>query len=194
MTPHYPRGAVLALLDTAFTPPTRAAWIARLAQPCVATPAYFTPATFATLRAVAARLVPAPDGIDTDLAGALDRRLTSGEGRGWRYDVLPADGGAHAAGLAALDAIARATVGTGFAHATPDQQDVLLDTVQRGTTPAWSGPDQRRWFELLLVDLTELHVGHPAVQDAMGIAASADAPGWARIGLGEREPREPAPL
>lgn len=194
MTPHYPRGAVLALVDSAFTPPTRAAWAARLAEPRVEVPAFFAPAAFATLRAAAARLVPAPAGIDTDLAGALDRRLAAGEGRGWRYDVLPADGDAHAAGLAALDATAQATVGTGFAPATLDRQDALLAAVQRGAAPAWSGPDQRRWFELLLVDLTELHVAHPAVQDAMGIAASADAPGWTRIGLGEREPREPEPL
>lgn len=194
MTPRYPRGAVLALLDDAFTPPTRAAWAERLAQPRVEVAASFTPEAFATLRAAAARLVPAPDGIDTDLAGALDRRLASGVGRGWRYDVLPADGAAYAAGLAALEASARAADGVGFEAATPERQDSLLGAVQRGAAPDWRGPDQRRWFELLLVELTELHVAHPAVQDAMGVAASADAPGWTRIGLGDREPREPAPL
>lgn len=194
MTQRYPRAAVLTLLPTDFTPPTRAAWEARLAQPRVEQPAFFSPAAFATLRAAAARLVPGPRDIEPDLAGALDRRLASDERRGWRYDVLPSDGEAYTTGLAAIDETAEALFGIGFAAAAPEQQDALFRLVQCGAAPAWRGPDQRRWFELLLVDLTELHVAHPAVQDAMGIAASADAPGWTRIGLGDRELREPVPL
>ena len=48
--------------------------------------------------------------------------------------------------------------------------------------------DSRRWFEMLLVDVTEVHVPHPAVQVAMGHLGFADAAGWTAIGLNGHEP------
>lgn len=192
--PAYPRGAVLGLLGTAaVSAPTRAAWAARLAEPVVATPRFFAAAAFATLRAVAARLVPAPDAVTLDLAGGLDQRLADGERPGWRYDMLPPDGEALVAGLEQLDGAARARDGTGFVQLEATRQDALLALVQRGELDRslWTAPDPARWFEILLVELVEIAVANPAYADAMGVAAYADVPGWQAIGLGDRETREP---
>lgn len=55
--------------------------------------------------------------------------------------------------------------------------------------------DQRlaRAFEELLAEGAEIFFAHPLAQDDLGYAGYADAHGWTRIGLGEREARDPAP-
>ncbi|MBW3634848.1 MAG: GMC family oxidoreductase [Armatimonadetes bacterium] len=50
-----------------------------------------------------------------------------------------------------------------------------------------------RFFEELLAEATEHYYAHPLAQEEIGYAGFADAPGWKRIGLDERENREPAP-
>jgi len=192
--PLYPRGAVLALLDTPhLSAATRAAWEKRLHPAALADPVFFSLAAFATLRAVEARLVTPVGGIDTGAAACLDAQLAASEGPGWRYDTLPPDAVSYRDGIAAIDASAVASAGLPFAEFGAEAQDALLHDVQRGAAPGaiWAGLDQRRFFEMLLAALTEFQVAHPAVQDAIGCAAAADLPEWTAIGLGEREPREP---
>lgn len=71
----------------------------------------------------------------------------------------------------------------------------MLLAVQRGEAAGetWRSLPPGRFFEELLAEATEVYVAHPLAQEAIGYADMADAPGWTRIGLDERETREPAP-
>jgi gluconate 2-dehydrogenase gamma chain len=132
---------------------------------------------YALLETVAARLVPSDPALFSeplDLAGCVDDRLSRGLSDGWRYADTPPDAEAVRHLLAALP--------RDFLKLSADQQDVCLHTLQRQFPRA---------FEDLLAELTETYFAHPLVQYSLGIAAFADAPGWTRLGLNEREAREP---
>ncbi len=78
-------------------------------------PQFFTADEIVTLAALCDAMVP-QDGPDdpggpryrVDIAGEIDRRLAGGNGNGWRYAALPADGDAYRRGLAAFDDVAAA--------------------------------------------------------------------------------------
>ena len=193
MTDEYPAGTVRALLRTeAVTEPTRKALERRLAAPAVTVPRFLDAAGFATLQAVCARLLP---GAGIDVAGPIDARLAEGAGDGWRYDALPPDQDAYRAGMAGFDEVAHAMFGRGFASLPSADQDEVVQAVQDGSPPgaAWERLPAARFFEELLAEATEVHFAHPLAQERIGYAGMADAPGWQRIGLNEREDREPSP-
>lgn len=193
MTDEYPAGTVRALLRTqAVTEPTRKALEERLSASAVTVPRFLDPAGFATLQAVCARLLP---GVDIDVAGPIDARLADGTGDGWRYDMLPPDGEAYRAGMAGFDDAAQALFGQKFITLPPADQDKVVQAVQDGSPPgaAWERLPAARFFEELLAEATEVHFAHPLAQESIGYAGMADAPGWQRIGLNEREDREPSP-
>lgn len=173
------------------TAPTRDALRARLAP--AAAPRFLTEAEFATLAAACARLLP-QSGVE--IAPEIDARLAAGTSDGWRYDALPPDGEAYRRGMAGLDQTARATFGAPFAQLTPDGQDTVLLAVQGDTAAGeiWQAMPAKRFFEELLAEATEVFFAHPLAHEAIGYAGMADAPGWTRIGLNEREDREPAAL
>lgn len=172
------------------SPPTRAVLLARLDALPVAVPRFLTPAEFRTLQVVCARLLP---DARIDVAGPMDARLAEGKSDGWRYDVMPDDRAAMRAGLAGLDGVSQAVAGAPFTEAPPAGQDEVLTAVQAGTPPgpAWPMPPQR-FFEELLAEATEVFFAHPLAQERIGYVGFADRPGWTRIGLNEREDREPA--
>mgnify|MGYP000450385744 CR=1 FL=1 len=172
------------------SPATRAVLLDRLDAPPVRTPRFLTPAEFRTLQAACARLLP---DARVDVAGPMDARLAEGKSDGWRYDTMPDDRAAMRAGLAGLDGAAQALAGAAFAGADAPMQDRVLAAVQSGTPPgpAWALPPQR-FFEELLAEATEVFFAHPLAQERIGYAGMADRPGWTRIGLDEREDREPA--
>ncbi len=193
MTDQYPAGTVRALLRTgAVTLPTRKALEERLAAPPVTVPRFLDAAGFATLQAVCARLLP---GADIDVAGPIDARLADGAGDGWRYDALPPDGEAYRAGMAGFDQAAQALFGQGFTRLPAEDQDKVVQAVQDGSPPgaAWQRLLAARFFEELLAEATEVHFAHPLAQESIGYVGMADALGWHRIGLNEREDREPSP-
>ncbi len=200
-TPSYPTGSVRALLETDNVGPrTRDVLRGRLLdlehEPAAA-PRFLDPATFRTLRAACARLVPQGDrGRPVDLAAQLDARLAAGEADGWRYDALPPDGDAFRLALDGLDAAAQDRHGAGFADLEVVGQDALLSAVQAGemTGDVWTTVNPALFFEELLVEATEDFYSDPLAQEEIGYAGMADRPGWTRIGLGEREAREPAAL
>ena len=123
----------------------------------------------------------------------MEARLAEGKSDGWRYDSMPDDGAAMRAGLAGLDGASQALAGAPFADASPTVQDEVLTAAQAGTPPgpAWPMPPQR-FFEELLAEATEVFFAHPLAQERIGYVGFADRPGWTRIGLNEREDREPA--
>lgn len=172
------------------TPATRDVLLARLDAAPAIDPRYLTAAEFRTLKAACIRLLPGPD--DIDVAGPMDARRADDKSDGWRYDALPPDGPALRLGLAGLDSAAQAAAGTLFADAPASAQDTVLAAVQAGTPPGqpWTMPPER-FFEELLAEATEVFFAHPLAQERIGYAGMADRPGWTRIGLDEREDREP---
>lgn len=178
----YPTGSVRALLDTdQVSPATRKALQRRLNEPAVHTPKFLTPPQFATLQLVAFRLIPQ---IEVDMAGPLDARLADNEGDGWRFSALPPDREAHRCVLQLLSEAQ-------FCSLSAAEQDGLLTDLQHGrlTGPAWlRGPE---YFQELLAELSEIYFSHPLAQERIGYVGMADTPGWERIGLNQREEREP---
>jgi len=194
----YPVGTVRALMDTDLvTPPTRAALSARLDFLPPAAPLFFTADEMATLVAALGRLFA--DSVQPDanyLAATVDARLAGGGGDGWRYDDMPPDGAAARLGLHGLDQAARARFGADFAALDAPRQDEVLTAVQGGDVPGetWQTVPPGRYFEELLAEASEAYYSHPVAQEEIGYVGMADAPGWTRLGLNEREAREPLPM
>lgn len=146
------------------------------ANVAAAEPLFLDADDFATLAFACARLLPpgSPVGA-TSAAHAIDARLASGEGDGWRYDAMPPDGESYAFGLRALREAAMAEGAGGFGSLPTSRQDSLLRAASHGAAE-WATVDCQRWFEELLVEVTELHVAHPITQLQMGCDAFADVP------------------
>lgn len=195
MPARYPAGTVRSLLDTDLvTPATRRVLTERLRRRDRAyTPQFFTDAEMATLRTVAARLIPqhAPDPVD--IAAFIDERLAAGTGKGWRYDTLPPDREAYRLALAALERESTERYQRGFAALTGEQQDAVLSMLQRGDlgADASRGIDAPRCFEELLAECTEIYFADPIAQETIGFVGMADAQGFHALGLNRLEPHEP---
>ena len=197
--PHYPSGTVRALLNTEHvSAATRAAVQGRLDAPATYAPQLLAPETYALLEAVAARLLPQPDRPDQPipLAPALDQRLAAGRADGWRYDTLPPDREAFRLGLGGIQEIAQSLFKADFLQIQSEQQDAVLQALAEGHPPgpAWETLDAVRFFEELLAELTETYYAHPLAQEEIGYVGLADLPSWTRIGLNEKEDREPKPM
>ncbi|GAB2961990.1 hypothetical protein GCM10027048_32880 [Hymenobacter coalescens] len=191
----YPIGTIRALLESPHvSEATRAALLERLDAPSYA-PQFFDADTYRLLQAVCQRLLPQPDRPTDaiDLAAGIDARLLSGRSDGWRYDVLPPDREAYRLGLGGVQQAARVQFGRDFMALTGDEQDAVLAAVQAGTASgeAWLQLSAERFFEELLAEATILYYAHPLAQEEIGYAGMADLPAWSRIGLEEREDREP---
>ena len=194
--PAYPTGTVRALLDTPhLSEATRAALQARLDAPATYAPQFLAPETYALLEAVASRLFPQPDRPEQPipLAPAVDQRLAEGRADGWRYDALPPDREAYRLGLGGIQEIAQARFQADFLTLSAEQQDAVLQALASGTPPGtiWETLDAGRFFEEMLAELTETYYAHPLAQEEIGYVGMADLPAWTKIGLNEKESREP---
>ncbi|MDB5268811.1 MAG: hypothetical protein JWP58_1851 [Hymenobacter sp.] len=194
--PTYPNGTVRALLDTPHvSEATRAAVQARLDAPASYVPQFLAPETYALLEAVAARILPQPDRADAPipLAPAVDQRLAEGRADGWRYDALPPDREAYRMGLGGIQEIAQSQFQADFTALNASQQDAVLQALASGTPPGatWATLDAGRFFEEMLAELTETYYAHPLAQEEIGYVGMADLPAWTKIGLNEKEDREP---
>jgi hypothetical protein len=194
--PHYPSGTVWALLATEHvSEATRATLQSRLDAPTAYEPQFFALETFALLTAVTDRLFPQPDrhAQPIPLAPAIDQRLAEGRADGWRYDVLPPDRETMRLGLGGIQDIAHSHFQADFTALSAEQQDAVLQTLADGHPPGptWQTLDAGRFFEELLAELAETYYAHPLAQEEIGYVGMADLPAWTRIGLNEREDREP---
>ena len=194
--PVYPSGTVRALLDTPHvSEATRAAVQARLDAPAAYAPQFLAPETYTLLEAVAARLFPQPDRPEQPiaLAPAVDQRLAEGRADGWRYDALPPDREAYRLGLGGIQEIAQSQFQADFTTLNTEQQDAVLQALASGTPPGtiWETLDAGRFFEEMLAELTETYYAHPLAQEEIGYVGMADLPSWTKIGLTEKEEREP---
>lgn len=183
---------VITLLKTDLvTDPTREVLTERLNAPAHQ-PTFFSPDEFALLEAVCDRLVPQQATERIDMAGPIDKRLTNGEGDGWRYDDMPPDGDAYRLGLRGIAESAEAIFGNAFQNLSGEQQDKVLSDIQAMDAPGqtWQQLPADRFFEELMADAAAAYYSHPLAQAEINYVGMADAPGWQRIGLNELEARE----
>jgi gluconate 2-dehydrogenase gamma chain len=96
-----------------------------------------------TLEAIVARLIPTdsngPGAAEAGAAHYIDRAL-GGALASWRP--------AYAAGLAAVEAFARASKGAPFVRLSPADQDAVLTAMEHGAAPGFT-PSSAAFFELL---------------------------------------------
>ncbi|MBC7572401.1 MAG: gluconate 2-dehydrogenase subunit 3 family protein [Spirosoma sp.] len=182
----------ITLLETDLvTDPTRNVLIARLNAPA-RQPAFFLPDEFTLLEAVCDRLVPQQAAERIDMAGQIDKRLTEGEGDGWRYDDLPPDAEAYRLGLRGITESAEVMFGNSFQNLSDVQQDKVLADIQSMVAPGetWKQLPADRFFEELMADAAGAYYSHPLAQAEINYVGMADGSGWERIGLNELEERE----
>ena len=194
--PTYPSGTVRALLNTEHvSEATRAAVQARLGAPADYTPQFLAPETYALLEAVAACLLPQFDRPEQPipLAPSIDQRLAEGRADGWRYDALPPDREAYRLGLGGIQEIAQVLFQVDFTALDAEQQHAVIKALADGRPPgaAWETLDASRFFEEMLAELTEAYYSHPLAQEEIGYVGLADLPAWTKIGLNEKDDREP---
>jgi hypothetical protein len=164
---------------------TREVMRARMQAPADA-PGVLSPSQMVTLRAMLARVIP-QEHHELDLAGYVLVRLASGNGDGWRYDVLPQDVQAYREGLDKLAA-------KGFAGMTAEEQDRELKALE--TNP---GSAEARWFEEVRGDAVSAYMAHPATMARIGYSgigvggAQTKFKGYVTIGPNQRESWEPEP-
>lgn len=156
-------------------------------------PQFFAPETYQLFVAVAARLFPQPEReVPIPLIPAVDKRLAEGQSDGWRYDALPPDREAYRLGLGGIGQIAQELFKADFEQLGPAQQDQVIEALATGNPPGevWQTLNATRFFEEMLAELTENYYAHPWAQDEIGYVGYADLPGWAKIGLNQKEARE----
>ncbi len=176
------RATLESLLESdRVTEPTRHVLRARLLEPDPQR-MFFTTDEFALLEAVSSRLIPQLRG---NLAAQVDSRLAKGEGKGWRFDVLPPDDELYQLGLRGLEELAQTQRGSSFAELSALEMDEILMSVQRGEVSGgiWETLPAAQFFAELLTELTELHYSHPLAQLEIGYIGFADAHGWQHVGL-----------
>jgi len=152
-------------------------------------PGIFSDQQRETLTAVALRLLPETAGLPRpDLAKAFEFRISSPQGKGWRYATLPPDIDAQRGLLDLIESESAAAYARPFRALSGAEQDDMLRHLQGGATDALV--DTARSFEDMLAALAECLATDPTVLVAIGYVGFADRPGWARIGLNQRDHRE----
>jgi gluconate 2-dehydrogenase gamma chain len=157
------RGAALGAV--AAVPPTVLAQAARN-LPYV----NLTAGEAATLEAVVARLIPSDETGPGALEAGATRYIDGALG-----DALVAQRPAYAAGLAALEALARAQAGASFATLPAERQDELLTLVEQNQATGFT-PSSALFFELVLGHTLEGTFGDPHY------GGNQDFIGWELIG------------
>jgi hypothetical protein len=158
---------------------------------------FFTDAEWATVKALADRIVPQPEDRETPVpvAAMVDGKLCRNAGDGYRVATLPPLREAWRRGLAALDHESRKLHGKPFHEAAPEQQDGLVKAMQEGrlTGPAWGGMPCRTFFTQRIVsDLVKSYYTHPTAWSEVGFGGPASPRGYVRMDFNRRDPWEAA--
>lgn len=193
-TMHFPSNTVRTLLNTDHvTNATRQVLTERLNAP-PRQPEFFSADEFALLQTICNRLIPQDDRTEPiDVAGGIDERLTLNKSDGWRYDTMPADADAYKRGLTGMEESAQVLFQRPFSQLSGVEQDNIIGLIKTGDAPGdtWRTLPANRFFEELLAEAAENYYSHPLAQEEIGYAGMADLPAWTKIGLNEKEDREP---
>ena len=159
-------------------------------------PKFLTPTEFATLQALAARIVPQPPTRPPiPVAALVDHKLFCDKTDGYRRAGLPREREAWRLGLKALDEEAIAAYGQEFRHLVPPEQDALLERMQQGElrAAAWGEmPPQTFFTERMAHDVVLAYYSHPTSWNEIGWGGPASPRGYVRMDFDERDPWEAA--
>lgn len=159
-------------------------------------PKFFTAEEFATLEAIAGRLVPQPASRPPiPVAALVDHKLHSGKQDGYRQAGMPRERQAWRVGLAALNAEATDAHGKTFQNISETEQDVILKRVQNGelTNPAWNGMPPATFFKQRMAhDIVHAYYAHPTAWSEIGWGGPASPRGYVRMDFNERDSWEAA--
>jgi gluconate 2-dehydrogenase gamma chain len=193
-TPSYPAGSVRSLLNTAAVTPATARALKNRLQMATATPVFFDAQQYYLLSCLCDCLLgQLPEKRLVNMAAFIDERLAAGKTDGWRYNHMPPDGELYSQGLQGINETSIALFGNLFTNLPREQQLTVLHRIQRGTAPSaiWEQLSPVTFFEEVLAEATEIFYAHPLAQEEIGYVGMADAQGWQKIGLNEKEIIEP---
>jgi hypothetical protein len=159
-------------------------------------PRFFTTDEFATVTAIAARIIPQPaNRPPVPIAALVDHKLHAAIMDGYRMPGQPRDGEAWRVGLKALDAEARAAHGKRFAALAGAAQDALLRSAQAGElhAPEWGTLRPELFFKKRMAhDIVLAYYAHPTAWSEIGWGGPASPRGYVRLDFNERDPWEAA--
>ena len=194
-TERYPGYDVLAKRrGPSWNEQTRRVIDARLAMP--REPRFFTEHEFATVSAIAARIVPQRnDRAPIPVAALIDAKLHADRSDGYRDAGMPRQREAWRQGLRAIDAEARQAFGGGFREIPAVDQDVLLTRMQQGELhdPVWGSIPPKTFFNRRMAhDIVDAYFAFPTAWNDIGWGGPAAPRGYVRLGFDERDPWEAA--
>lgn len=147
-----------------------------------------------TLRRIAARIVPQPEGRPpVNVVAMVLAKIGSSHPDGFRHAALPTILLAWTIALDAIDAHARMHHSKPFAEVYDATADDLLHAVEQGDTPSeiWEGMNsQLFWSWRLIPDLLSAYWAYPSTWSAMGFGGPASPRGYVRLGINMRDPWE----
>ena len=196
MPDRYPGYDVLAKRNTpSWNEQTRRAIDRRLAvRPN--DPRFFDAHEYATVVAIAGRLVPQPAGRPAiPVAALVDQKLHQDRSDGYRQVGMPREREAWRQGLRALDEEARAAHGAAFRELGAAEQDALLRRMQEGDLKhgAWGTIKPTVFFKQRMArDVVYAYYSHPTAWNEIGWGGPASPRGYVRTGYDERDPWEAA--
>lgn len=159
-------------------------------------PKFFSADEFATVQALAARIVPqAPTQPPIPVAALVDDKLHQNRQDGYRHAGMPREREAWRLGLKALDEEAARAFAARFRELSTEQQDILLSRMQNGELkePAWGGMDSKTFFKMRMArDLVLAYYAHPTAWNEIGWGGPASPRGYVRMDFNERDPWEAA--
>ncbi len=159
-------------------------------------PRFFAPDEYATVVAIAERIIPQPsDRPPVPIAALVDRKLKDQIMDGYRVPGMPRDGEAWRLGLKALNGEAQAAYGRRFADLADEDKDSLLRRAQSGDLngPEWGGLHPEVFFKKRMGrDIVLAYYAHPTAWSEIGWGGPASPRGYVRLGFDERDPWEAA--
>jgi len=154
---------------------------------------FFTPAEEAAASALFDQLLAQWDEPRVPVLQMVDARLAEGQTDGWRYEDMPEDGEAWRRSLAGLDQDAEELGGESgvcFANLGREEQADLIRTVQDLGGKPWHGLPAGRVWSLWTRYACTAFYSHPWAWNEIGFGGPAYPRGYARAGIGRREPWE----
>lgn len=120
---------------------------------------------------------------------AIDQRLLNNNCDGWRYDSMPPDPKMYQLGLQGIEETSLQLFGKKFLVLNKDKQIEVLNTIQSGQVEGeiWNTLNPKLFFEELLAETAEIFFSHPSVQVSINYVGMADAKGWTKLKLNQKE-------
>lgn len=158
---------------------------------------FFSAEELATMTAVAERLIPQSDRVETrriPIVSVIDARLSAERLEGYIYDDMPIDSEAYRLGLKAIEAMARELYSKAFTELDGVRQDLILKSLHDSKPTAaqelWKHMSVHRFWALMLGDCITAYYSHPWAWDEIGFGGPAYPRAYMRLEGGEPEPWE----